>query len=103
MELIQRPNYVLDAQTKEGDRMTSFALEVSEALLDFQGWVEEEVKIESKDLWYADIFTFADGKHYATVTLNDKSLAIVTPAPEDSKVRMFKRNRFIAWLKGELR
>ena len=102
MILQERPNYILDAQTKKGERMTSFALELRDAVLDYQDWVNTS-RLDNDDIWYADIFEFVDKKHVASVSLNENRLAIISPAPENSKVKFLKRNRFIARLKGELR
>ena len=102
MQFLETPNYILDTQTKKGERMTSFALEIKDALLDFQKWVDE-IKLSEEDIWYADVFEFVSQKHIAVVHLDDRRLAIISQAPADSKVKLFKRNRFIAKLKGELK
>ena len=99
---MERPNYILDAQTKKGERVTSFALELKDALLDYQNWVDE-LRLTNKDLWYTDIFEFGTGKHIGVVHLSDKNLPMLSGAPSNSRIKPFKINRFIAKLKGELR
>lgn len=99
---MDRPNYILDAQSKQGRRVTSFALDMTTALLDFQDWVDA-LNIDNKSLWYADVFEFETRKHIGVVYLNDKNLAVIQPAPSNSRRRPFKRNKFFAKLKGELR
>ena len=102
MELKEVPNYILDSQTKSGSRMTSFAVDLTEAVLDFQNWVEE-ANLTEKEMWYTDVFEFMSKKHMATIRINENGLAIIIPAPEKSRVKLFSRNRFVARMKGELK
>lgn len=97
-----RFTYILDAQTKKGLRLTSFADNLGAAVMDMQHWVDS-IKATNEELWYADIFDADTQKLVGVVNLNEKNFCVASPAPADSKQRLFGRSRLIARLKGELR
>ena len=101
LEFKEPPKYILDAQTKTGNRMTSFAINMEDAILDLNSWIKELGISSHKAMWYIDIFEFATQKHVGVVKITDDGI-IIDPAPTNSRVKPFHRNKFLARLKGEL-
>ncbi len=83
-----RPVYLLDTRTKDGNRrMTSFSQEIDELLHDFAEWVVEE-QIQPEELWFARVFSANGPRHVGNFRLIENDVIAKELAPEGSKLTL---------------